>query len=49
MNLREEALKLADDVDEYALDTNLADIIRRLVAEIDRLNGKEDFDLDGRC
>jgi len=49
MSLREEALKLADDVDEYAPDTNLADIIRRLVAEIDRLNGKEDFDLDGRC
>ena len=49
MSLREEALKLADDVDEYAPDTYLADIIRLLVAEIDRLNSKEDFDLDGRC
>ena len=49
MSLREEALKLADDVDEYAPDTNLADIIRRLVAEIDRLNDEDKFDMDGRC
>lgn len=49
MTLREEALTLADDIDEYAPNTNIADVIRRLVAEIDRLNGKEDFDIDGRC
>jgi hypothetical protein len=49
MTLREEALKLADDVDEYAPNTNIADVIRRLVKEIDRLNGKEEFDIDGRC
>ena len=49
MTLREEALKLADDIDEYAPNTNIADIIRRLVKEIDRLNGKTELDLDGRC
>lgn len=32
MTLREEALKLADDIDEYAPNTNIADILRRLVA-----------------
>ena len=37
MTLREEALKLADDIDEYAPNTNIADVIRRLVAEVDRL------------
>ena len=49
MTLREEALKLADDIDEYAPNTNIADILRRLVAENDRLKGKADLDLDGRC
>jgi hypothetical protein len=49
MTLREEALKLADDIDEYAPDTNIADIIRRLVKEIDRLSGKTELDIDGRC
>lgn len=49
MTLREEALKLADDIDEYAPNTNIADIIRRLVKEIDRLNGKTELDIDGRC
>lgn len=49
MTLREEALTLADDIDEYAPNTNIADVIRRLVKEIDRLNGKEEIDIDGRC
>lgn len=49
MTLREEALKLADDISEYAPDTNIEVMIRRLVAEIDRLNGDDDFDMDGRC
>jgi hypothetical protein len=49
MTLREEALKLADDIDEYAPNTNIADIIRRLVKELDRLNGKTELDIDGRC
>jgi hypothetical protein len=49
MTLREEALKLADDIDEYAPNTNIADILRRLVAENDRLKGKTDLDIDGRC
>jgi len=49
MTLREEALKLADDIDEYAPNTNIADILRRLVAENDQLKGKTDLDIDGRC
>jgi hypothetical protein len=32
MTLREEALKLADDISEYAPDTNIEIMIRRLVA-----------------
>jgi hypothetical protein len=32
MTLREEALKLADDIAEYAPDTNIEIMIRRLVA-----------------
>jgi hypothetical protein len=49
MTLREEALKLADDISEYAPDTNIKLMIRRLVAEIDRLNDYDEFDMDGRC
>jgi len=49
MTLREEALKLADDIAEYAPDTNIELMIRRLVAEIDRLNDYDEFDMDGRC
>jgi hypothetical protein len=49
MTLREEALKLADDIDEFAPNTNIADILRRLVKEIDRLKGKTDLDIEGRC
>lgn len=48
MTLREEALKLADDIDEFAPNTNIADILRRLVKEIDRLKGKTDLDIEGR-
>jgi hypothetical protein len=46
MTLREEALKLADDIDEYAPNTNIADVIRRLVAEVDRLNSKTLYEAD---
>jgi len=49
MKLREEALKLADDIAEYAPDTNIELMIRRLIAEIDRLNDYDEFDMDGRC
>ena len=49
MTLREEALKLAEDIFEYAPDTNIELMIRRLVAEIDRLNDYDKFDMDGRC
>jgi len=49
MKIREEALKLADDIAEYAPDTNIELMIRRLVAEIDRLNDYDEFDMDGRC
>ena len=49
MTLREEALKLADDIAEYAPDTNLEIMLRRLVKELDRLNDNDKFDLDGRC
>jgi hypothetical protein len=49
MTLREEALQLADDIAEYAPDTNIEIMIRRLVAEIDRLNDEDKFDMDGRC
>ena len=49
MTLREEALKLADDIAEYAPDTNIEIMIRRLVAHIDWLNDKTKFDMDGRC
>ena len=49
MTLREEAVKLADDISEYAPDTNIELMIRRLVAEIDRLNNYDEFDMDGRC
>jgi len=34
MKLIEEALKLADDIDEYAPNTNIATIIRELVQVI---------------
>jgi hypothetical protein len=34
MKLIEEALKLADDIDEYAPHTNIANIIRELVQVI---------------
>ena len=47
--LLEEAKKLADDIREYAPDTNIEVMIRRLVAEIDRLNDEDKFDMDGRC
>ena len=49
MTLREEALKLADDIAEYAPNTNIEFVLRELVKEFDRLNGKTDLDLDGRC
>jgi hypothetical protein len=49
MTLREEAVKLADDISEYAPDTNIELMIRRLIAEIDRLNDYNEFDIDGRC
>lgn len=49
MTLREEAVKLADDISEYASDTNIELMIRRLIAEIDRLNDYDEFDMDGRC
>jgi hypothetical protein len=49
MTLREEAIQLADDIAEYAPDTNIEVMIRRLVAEIDRLNDYDKFDMDGRC
>jgi hypothetical protein len=49
MTLREEAVKLADDISEYAPDTNIELMIRRLIAEIDRLNDYDEFDMDGRC
>jgi len=49
MTLREEAVKLADDIAEYAPDTNIELMIRRLIAEIDRLNDYDEFDIDGRC
>ena len=34
MNLLEEATKLADDIAEYAPNTNIESVIRRLVAEL---------------
>ena len=34
MTLIEEATKLADDIDEYAPDTNIATMMRRLITEI---------------
>jgi hypothetical protein len=46
MTLREEALKLADDISEYAPDTNIEVMIRRLVAEIDRLSPKTIYEAD---
>ena len=49
MTLREEALKLADDIAEYAPDTNIEVMIRRLVDHIDWLNDQDKFDMDGRC
>jgi hypothetical protein len=49
MTLREEAVKLADDISEYAPDTNIELMIRRLIAEIDRLNDYDEFEMDGRC
>jgi len=49
MTLREEALKLADDIAEYAPDTNIEQMIRRLVKEIDYLKNEGEFDMDGRC
>jgi hypothetical protein len=49
MTLREEALKLADDIAEYAPDTNIEVMLRRLVDHIDWLNDETKFDMDGRC
>jgi hypothetical protein len=49
MTLREEALKLADDIAEYAPDTNIEIMLRRLVDHIDWLNDQDKFDMDGRC
>jgi len=49
VKLTEEALQLADDIAEYAPDTNIEVMLRRLVAEIDRLNDEDKFDMDGRC
>jgi hypothetical protein len=46
MTLREEALTLADDIAEYAPDTNIEIMIRRLVAEIDRLSPKLAYESD---
>ena len=46
MTLREEAIQLADDISEYAPDTNIELIIRRLVAEIDRLSPKPIYEAD---
>ena len=46
MTLREEALKLADDIAEYAPDTNIEVMLRRLVAEIDRLSLKPIYEAD---
>ena len=40
MTLREEALKLADDIDEYAPNTNIAHMIRELVLEVEILQRK---------
>lgn len=36
MTLIEEALKLADDIDEYVPDSNISHIIRQLVAEVQK-------------
>lgn len=40
MTLIEEATKLADDIDEYAPDTNIAIMMRRLITEIERLQSE---------
>lgn len=46
MTLIKEALKLADDIAEYAPDTNIELMLRDLVAEIERLTIKEQYEAD---
>ena len=46
MTLLEEAKKLADDIAEYAPNTNIEFVIRELVKEIERLEGKQHFEAD---
>ena len=46
MTLIEEALKLADDISEYAPNTNIELMIRDLVAEIQRLTVKEPYEAE---
>lgn len=41
MTLIEEALKLADDIREYAPDTNIELMIRDLIKEIERLQSEK--------
>ena len=41
MNLLEEAKKLADDIREYAPDTNIEIMIRDLIKEIERLQSEK--------
>lgn len=36
-DLIEEAVKLANDIDEYLPDSNISSVIRRLIYEIERL------------
>ena len=41
MKLLEEANKLADDIREYAPDTNIEVMIRNLIKEIERLQSEK--------
>jgi len=46
MKLLEEATKLADDIREYAPDTNIELMIRDLIKEIERLMKLEHYEAD---
>jgi hypothetical protein len=46
MTLLEEATKLADDIAEYAPDTNIEIMMRRLIKEIERLTPKPIYEAD---
>ena len=49
MTLLEEAKKLADDIREYAPDTNIEVMIRDLIKEIERLQNEAFITIKGKA